>query len=524
MKSRSAIPYLFVISIIALLPGCIKNDIPYPRIPQMILSLAAEGESLPAVIDDENLKATVYLNEDVDIRAVGFSEFTMTEGAECSTDLLSGTFDLASPINIVLSRYQDYTWTITAVQEIERYLTIEGQIGQTVIDVPGRRVIVRIAEQENLAYLNLTSIKLGPAGITTLSPDVKPGRINLVRPLDIDVTAHGRTERWTVYAEKVDFVVSTVSADAWSEVIWVYGESQEGLKHGFQYRQSDSEEWVDVPESQIVSDGTSFHACIPHLRPLTEYVVRAFAGDEFGKEIHVTTQSTELIPNGTFDQWSLDGKVWQPWNEGGLKFWDTGNKGATTVGESNSVPSDYTPDGAGKSARLETIYANVFGIGKLAAGNIFTGSYLRTSGTNGVLAFGQPWTLRPTKLRGYFQYKTSTIDRSDADHKYLIGRPDSCHIYVALADWTAPYEIRTDPKSRQLFDPSLPSIIAYGELIYSGTMDSYKEFVIPLEYRSTSRIPTYMQITVSSSKYGDYFTGGVGALLYIDQLSFDYDY
>lgn len=218
------------------------------------------------------------------------------------------------------------------------------------------------------------------------------------------------------------------------------------------------------------------------------------------------------------------GKVWQPWNEGGLQFWDTGNKGATMAGNSNSVPSDYTPDGKGKSARLETVFASVFNIGKIAAGNIFTGTYLRTSGTNGVLAFGQPWNLRPTRLRGYFQYQAKDINKSDTDHGYLVGRPDSCHIYVALADWTAPYEIRTEPKNRQLFDPALPSIIAYGELIYSGTMDSYKEFVIPLEYRSTSRVPTYMQITVSSSKYGDFFTGGEGSLLYVDQLSFDYDY
>ncbi len=126
------------------------------------------------------------------------------------------------------------------------------------IDVPGRRIVVRVPDSENLAYLNLTSLKLGPDGITTLSPDVKPGRINLVRPLEIDVTVHGRTERWTVYVEKVDFVVNTVSADAWSKVVWVYGESQEGLKQGFQYRQAGSEEWIDVPESSVVSDGTSF--------------------------------------------------------------------------------------------------------------------------------------------------------------------------------------------------------------------------------------------------------------------------
>ena len=55
-------------------------------------------------------------------------------------------------------------------------------------------------------------------------------------------------------------------------------------------------------------------------------------------------------------------------------------------------------------------------------------------------------------------------------------------------------------------------------------MDAYRPFEIKLDYRSTSRVPTYMQITCSASKYGDYFTGGSGSVLYVDEFSFDYDY
>ncbi|MDE6578440.1 MAG: PCMD domain-containing protein, partial [Muribaculaceae bacterium] len=121
-------------------------------------------------------------------------------------------------------------------------------------------------------------------------------------------------------------------------------------------------------------------------------------------------------------------------------------------------------------------------------------------------------------------YKTAPINYANADFKSLIGQPDTCHIYVALADWTAPFEIRTNPRNQQLFDKNSPSIIAYGELVYSGTMDEYQPFEIRLEYRSTSRVPTYLQITCAASKLGDYFTGGAGAVLYVDQFSFDYDY
>lgn len=505
--------------------GCIKNDIPYPRIVQSIMTLVPEGQTLPSAIDEETLSAVVYLDEKVDIRKVKFSDFTYTEGASVSVDLLSGEYDLSRPMTVVLSKYQEYVWTISAVQEIERYLTVKGQVGKAVIDVPGRRVLVRVSDRENLTNLTLKTIKLGPEGLTTMVPDLKPGRINLLNPLDVDITAFGRTERWTIYAEKTDFVVYTSAVDAWSQVVWAYGESQEDVPQGFQYKKTSDAKWIDVPASAIVSEGTSFHACIPHLEPLTEYEVRAVSGEELGDAITVTTQDTRVLPDGSFDDWWLDGKKWCPWAIDGQRFWDTGNAGAVMAGSSNTTPSDYTSSGVGKSARLETIFANLFGMGKLASGSVFSGIYVATEGTNGILNFGREWNLRPTRLRGYFQYSAKKIDLSATEElNYLKGRPDSCHIYIALTDWTAPFEVRTKPSARQLFNPSDPSVIAYGELIYSGEMNSYKEFVIDLKYNSTSRIPSYIQITTSSSKYGDYFVGGVGSLLYIDEFSLDYDY
>ncbi len=103
------------------------------------------------------------------------------------------------------------------------------------------------------------------------------------------------------------------------------------------------------------------------------------------------------------------------------------------------------------------------------------------------------------------------------------GRPDTCFIYVALTDWTAPYEIRTNPKNRNLFDPNASYVIGYGKMQYSGTMDDWQEFEIPISYRSTSKVPTYIQITAATSKYGDYFTGGNGAVLWVDQFSLGWD-
>ncbi len=216
--------------------------------------------------------------------------------------------------------------------------------------------------------------------------------------------------------------------------------------------------------------------------------------------------------------------MWCPWPLDGTQFWDTGNTGTMALGANNTVPSENTPTGSGYSAQCNTKFVGIGVIGKLGAGSIFTGRFDRVDGTNGILQFGRPWKLRPTRLKGYYQYKTANINYTSAEFKALEGRPDTCVVYVALTDWTAPYEIRTNPKNRNLFDKNADYVIAYGEFSYSGTMSGFAPFEIKLDYRDTSRVPSYMQITCAASKYGDYFTGADGAVLWVDQFYFDWDY
>lgn len=508
----------------ALSGGCIHNDLPYPRLQQNITAIVPAGAAKASVIDSVNLTATVYLGEYTDIQSVNFNTYTVTPGAVSDPNLAVGAHDLSRPLVVTLSRYQNYQWVVKAEQTIERWFAVAGQVGETVIDAVGRRIVVRVPETADLADLRLVSAKLAPVGISTTVPALDPGPIDLSRPLDVEVTCWGRTETWTVYAEKTELKVRTSAVDAWSQVVWAYGEGPADVANTFRYRRADSDEWTDIPVSDVIQTQGAFSTCIKHLEPLTRYVVQTVSGDNLGNEVEVETEATRLLPDGSFDQWWLNGKIWCPWDEFGERFWDTGNTGAATLGQSNVTPTDVTVDGTGRAASLETRFVGVFGIGKLAAGSIYTGAFQKVDGTNGILDFGRPWTQRPVRLRGYYSYKTAPIDYASAELAELKGRPDSCHIYVALTDWTAPFEIRTNPKNRQLFDPSSPSIIAYGELVDGTDTGGYREFTIELKYRSTSRVPSYLQVTCAASKYGDFFTGGTGALLLVDQFSFDYDY
>ena len=516
--------FLALIFLSAALFSCIKNDLPYPRIQQNILLLVANGELSSAIIDNNAMTVEINLSETVDVKNVKFTEYTYTEGAESSVNLLEGTHDLSSPIKVSLFKYYSFEWIIYAKQAIQRYFTVAGQIGATIIDEIGRRVIVYVPDNIDKSKLEVTSIKLGPADVTTLSPEISQGIYDFSQPVHVEVAYFGEKEDWTIYVDTTESIVSTTQVDAWTNVIWAYGAAPEDADNGFQYRLASSSEWIDVPKEYITYSGGAFHSYIPHLNAQTEYVVRAISDENLGNEIGVTTEHIEILPNPSFDNWWLNDKVWCPWEQDGSSFWDTGNTGAATLGQSNVVPSDDTPHGIGKSAKLETKFVGIAGVGKLATGSIYSGSFKKVDGTNGILDFGRPWTTRPTKLRGYYKYTTAPIDYASEEWTHLIGQPDTCNIYVALADWDAPYEIRTNPKNRQLLDMNAPEIIAYGELRSGTSTNDWVEFEIEFKYKATNRKPKYIIISSAASRLGDYFTGAAGAVLYVDEFSLEYDY
>lgn len=519
--------YLLVVvaaAIAALAPGCIKNDIPYPRIQANFLSFSAEGETQGPVIDSLSRTVTLTFPENVDIYSVRVNDYALTPGAEIVDDPFGEPIDLSKPLFVTLRLYQDYDWAIKANQDIERYFEVAGQVGTSFIDAPGRRVVVSLPKRASLSEVRVERAKLGPEG-SKMMPDLSEGGVvDLNEPLKVFVEAFGRTSTWTIYAEQVTSTVTTEGVDAWTCVAWVRGQAEAGKDNGVEYRLKGSQEWTRLDASEVTATGGSFCGRIIHLDPETTYEARTYSGSDYGETVEFTTGSIIQLPNSDFDSWWLDGKVWNPWPEGGRQYWDTGNKGATTLGQSNSVPTEDTPSGSGWAAKLESKFIGISVVGKLGAGNIFTGKYLRTDGTNGILSFGQEYTSHPTKLRGYLKYNCVDISHSNSTYSNLIGQPDTCIIWMALIDSNEPFEVRTNPKNQHLFDPDASDVIAYGKIQYGETVPEYIPFEFELNYRSTSRTPRYVIIAASASKYGDYFTGGSGSILYVDDFELIYDY
>ena len=137
--------------------------------------------------------------------------------------------------------------------------------------------------------------------------------------------------------------------------------------------------------------------------------------EDRGEEITFRTTAAIPLTGGTFDNWNQSGKVWNPWGSNETPFWDTGNQGATTLGDSNSVPTEDIWSGktTGMAAKLESKFVGVGSAGKLAAGNLFVGKYVATDGTNGILNFGQSFSAYPPKHGTHIP-----CPLSNAEHKH----------------------------------------------------------------------------------------------------------
>lgn len=525
-----------VLALVALFAfgSCIDNTIPYPVEKMEILDY--EGEGFRATIDPVTRTVTLTLEEATDITAVKVTRVDLTEHATASIPL-TGTFDLRMPIEVTLSRYQDYRWTIQAVQPIERYFTVEGQIGETEIDTESRTATVYVAKGTDLGRIRVTSLKLGPASVTTMTPSMEElTSFGSVRYVYLQYPAlKGAQERWQLYVLETDVKVQITAADAWAKVAWLYGAAEEGTRVGFRYRKVGEEAWSEVPN--VKQEGGTFSACVKGLQEASDYEFIAYSNEDLSPVVQRRTETTRPLENGGFEDWCVVKDIVYPYAEGGSPFWASGNVGASIANATvTEGVKDTRPGSSGKlSARLTSIFANVFGIGRFAAGNLYIGNYVRNDGTHGIINFGRPFTARPVALRGWVKYERGLIDYITTQPPGVTlqkGDPDCGSLYIALGDWDpavyggtaeSPVEVATRRIAETAFDKDAEAVIGYGELLLTESVNGWTEVTIPIDYRSTSRVPTHILVTFAASRYGDYFTGSSKSVLWVDDFELIYE-
>ena len=537
-----------------LLTGCaIENDIPYPIVDGSVTAIEMEGQcdaegnsSTQATINKEDRTVQLYVDDTVDLTKARIKRLSVSNGATIridsaycynpskfpttgweSIDQLTSSADTrincSRDVPLTLSTYQDYDWVLRVKRIVNRSIVMENQIGNAVIDPDNRVAVVYVSSKQSLSKIAVSKFDLGGPHGTVVPDPTSSSTYDFSEPTTFFVQ-NGWEEmsyRWTVYVyTKEEEQGGNATAFARTTQALLNGSVQSGKSVSIDYRTTNSSQWSVLPASDITTSGTSFSATLSGLKPATTYVYRVSVGGVAGEEQQFTTAPATQLTNGSLDNWHQVDKLWNPWAQGGTSYWDTGNKGATTVGNSNSVPTDDTATGSGQAALLESKWIVL----KFAAGNIFTGTYVKTIGTNGVLNFGREFSSFPTKLRFSFKCAPVVIDKvGEESLEYLKGRMDTCHVYTALGDWDEPVEIRTRPSERKLLDRKDPNMIAFGEMMVGKTVDNWTTAEITYDYRSLTRTPRYIIVVASASKYGDYFTGGVGTKMWVDNFELVYE-
>lgn len=541
--------------------SCISNDIPYPVVELRIANVEGEGFS----VSENNVTSrvvTLTLDEATDIRNVKIDAVTYDavvhsielNKAELldqvrSSQELTGTFNLLSPIYTTLSLYQDYDWTIRAVQTIERRFSVTGQIGATEIDTENRIVRVYVPDDTDLGHIEIEELKLGPAEITTYSPSLEElsgSSFESVR--FVDVTCHGVTERWMLYVETTNVKVALREADLWQNtgtVTALISAEEYASDAALEYRIKGDTEWQPMQESgydagiltatiapewktETNPNGLTVYKLVPKkgLFAGHTYEFRLLVGgSEQGAPLEYTAPAGNTIPNGDMEDASMS--CWTQ-NNKTAEFWGSGNntftKGLCT----------QAPFAGGTRAKLQATSA----VGVLASGNLFTGLFQKDLITRGVVSFGQTyaWKARPRALK--VQYFAEHIGPVDIDKKFGapigMGDQDRARIMVAIVDWNTRREVGsgTEPPTGT-WDPQEAAsteqgkIIAYGSLFIdeSSTGDRMIDTELELHFYDREAKPSglyQLVISCSTSAYGDFMTGCKSNVLYIDNFEWAY--
>ena len=236
-----------------------------------------------------------------------------------------------------------------------------------------------------------------------------------------------------------------------------------------------------------------------------------------------------------------------------LYMWASGNAGyaiANSKAPANGYPTFKTGDCQEGlyAACMQTLWVGPAGQGSpIAAGSLFIGEF-SGKGINimrepmKATRFGLPFNKKPKTLKFFFKYKTAepmyTYD-PDGNKTGLYADPitgdtrDYCAAYAILFDNVKAAQI--DPEGRNYLDGSniLSSAAEVGRAIltdddkYGTDGDTYVYKEIPFTYTEEVdpvRLAKYeysLAIVFSSSYYGASFIGGLGNIMWVDNVTLE---
>lgn len=321
---------------------------------------------------------------------------------------------------------------------------------------------------------------------------------------------------------------------------------------GFEYRVNDAADWTYAAGSTAsraaFAKGQIYTATITGLPYDSKIEYRAVSGpadnptDFRGDIMTAAMKPTPQLPNSDMETWgtttyhSSKGPIVPTNNYAEPWTWDCGNHGSITMNKNVTDKSSEKKHGGNYSAKLVSQFVGIGSAGKHACGNIVFGHYLKTDVTDGIFGFGNKFDfqgLRPTALKLWVHYTPAAADKGTGSHMSK-GDMDIANIFVAIfdgpdmADKDYPgqvgYVVRTKKSSARYFDRNAANLVGFGDTdIVSATAGSdMVELTIPITYKNTTANLWGIAVVCAASKYGDYYEGGEGSTLYVDDFKLVY--
>ncbi len=312
---------------------------------------------------------------------------------------------------------------------------------------------------------------------------------------------------------------------------------KEATEYGFELREVTGsrayEDWTRVPGTV---SGSRVYAQVSDLKAGTNYEYRMYADGFVSSDTQTFyTLAYPQLPNSGFEEWSGSSPLLLCANEADM-FWDSGNHGSATMSKNVTEKDSSVKNSGSYSAKLASQFVGLGSLGKFAAGNLFIGKYLNTDGTDGVLGWGRPWEFRPKAVKVWVKYAPVAVTSDNSDYADLKkGDMDKGIIYIALltdetveavnskgnsfGNW--PVVVKTKSSGRSVFDKNAANVIGYGEKVFTENTGSMIQVTIPIDYKSDAKVKNIMMVA-SASIGGDYFTGGNGSTMWLDDVELVY--
>ena len=548
--------FLILSCLVLAAAGCIPNDLDYPVVYGGFTSFEVEGAKSVEINKNTHV-ITLELEEGTDKDHVKVKGYTLSEMSVPSKEIPE-YLDLTEPFEVTLTTYQKYEWKIVANQTIVRYVTCDKQAGDAAFNEKDHSITLYVTEDQPLSSINFTDMKLGPEGSDVVSTTGYessfestqvvsremhfPITLNCVLERTFDVVFKDKTTTWTLKAVQIAVTTEVKSVVAWCHKADVRGVFSGSGTASLEYRKRSETSWRTVRDAKVAGVGIS--ATIKGLSENTDYLVRVREDDDTSEEVAFHTDSEQQVYNMNFDSWHQEGKIWFPFPETGENpnspsptyVWDTANKATGNfLGSSNTTPDpNFVCDagrGAGKnSVRMESVSIPLPTF-DFAGGNIYVGQFAKLSGFGCELHHGVPFTSKPTSLHGWYCYMPTTVDHADEDHSSLMGQEDIGQLQCYLSDWDEQFvvwSVKTKDHPQRFIESyneeimDEERIIAYFNLMLPSTNGQWVEFDFPIQYRNY-RQPKFATIISASSYYANYYTGGTGSILWLDELDFRYN-